>query len=142
MATEFSKKTKQLIKALEACGRHFSASSKAQISVSQFKKLLRKDTLFCLLHLPTLQHLAGDRPLSLTEARALYDSPILDSVCSILSRLTWREFGNRLDEVANVDGEFIAAGRALDCVIELLHARERVQPSRDAKIAWQESFSR
>lgn len=139
----FRTQVEQLVGALEAHGRPFSQTSQAVISISLLKDPLTLGAFTSLTDLPFHLRLAGEEPLSLTEARGLYNSCLLDNLCSIVSRLEWEDF--QLDDLAPSPESpcgFTAASSALSCIRELLHAWQRVQPSSDAEAAALESFSR
>ena len=83
---QFQSQVVELISALEARGRHFSQSSKAEISISELEA--HRDAFYQLTLLPMHLHLThGDEPLSLADARTLYRSGLIDVLCSILNRL-------------------------------------------------------
>ena len=140
-SAQFKKQAEKRVRALEACGRPFWRSSRERISVAQFESPAARDALFDLSDLLNQLQLSGEGPLSLAQAQSLFNSCILDALCSVLTRLQWRQFGTDLDALANVNRGFIAAGRALDCVVQLLGACERVMSS-EAETAWRETHSR
>ena len=140
---QFKSQAEQLVKALEARGGPFQQLSKAAISVSQLESNpVTKDIFFRLADLPNLLNLAGDGPLSLAHARILYSSAVLDTLCSILTRLQWKEFCAQLDCIAVYGKGFILCGAALDCIFELLHAGWRVTALGHADTARRETFGR
>ena len=139
---QFSSQAEQLVSALEARGRSFERLSQAEITLSQLQHPLTRDAIYRLTDLPDLLHLAGEEPLSLAEARAFYQSRILDALCSVLRRLQWTQFCKRLDALGTDGRALTVASRALDCMYELLHAGWRVHSSEDAECARQEAFSR
>ena len=148
MATaQFQIQGQELVRALEARGRHFLPASKARIPLSELEDPVTGDILFRLTDLPSRLHLAGDERLQLTEARILYKSAVLDALCSLLKRLQWRQFCTQLDRLARSDGSFVLVGRALDCLMVLLRAwrhvgPQGVRPSRDTCTAMSETFNR
>ena len=122
----------QLLRALEACGPPFLQSSTAAISVSQLEAYA---TRRAFLNLTTeMSHplrAADAEPLSLTEARALCNGRLTDALCSILSRLPWKDFCTNTDALATHGSGFMLSSCALDCLSELLFAAHRVQPNTD-----------
>ena len=137
----FCRHTEQLVEALGADRRLLALSSSAEISVSQLEA--EKDIFSSITKLSSNLHLVVSLPLSLTEARALYASSLLDTLQKILSRLQWRQFCSQLDALAAEGRGLLLAGCALSCVVELFHAWHRVQPSSDAhKTAQLEAFGR
>ena len=139
---QFHDHVKQHVKALEDCGSLFSISSNADIPVSQLEHLPTNEAFHRLTSLPSQLRLAGDEPLSLTEARQLYSSSLLDTLCSIIERLQWQQLRDKLDELPTVGGAFVSAGCALNCIHKLLEAWSRVQPSSHAETARLETFGR
>ena len=134
----------QLIKALEAHGHPFLQSSKADISVSQLEEPSVLSVLHRLTALPHQLGLIREEPsLSLTKARTLYNSAILDTLClSLLSRLQWTQFCSLLDDIAASGKGMATASRASECVYELLRVWRRVQPASDADTSVLEIFGR
>ena len=123
----------QLIKALEAHGHPFLQSSKADISVSQLEEPSVLNVLHRLMALPDQLGLTREElSLSLTEAQTLYRSAILDTLCSLLSRLQWTQFCSRLDELATSGKGILTASQASECVYELLRVWRRVEPPSNA----------
>ena len=137
----FRRSVEQRAKALEECGSHFSQSSGADISVSQIEHIPTNEAFHRLTNLPFQLRLIEDEPLSLTEARMLYDSCLLDLLCSILNRMQWTQLCNRLEDPIAAGSGFAAAGCALRCIQALLQAWSRVKPP-DAKVARLETFGR
>ena len=137
---QFQVQAVQLISALEARGRQFSQSSKAGISIAEFEHPLTRDAFIRLTNLQYQLHLDGDEPLSLADARILYLSPVLDTLCSVLARLPWRHFCIELGTLTAADRSFMMAGSALNRIYALLHAHRRVQPPSDAVL--EEVFGR
>ena len=119
---------------------HFLQSSKAQISVSQLDDPLTKEIFYRFVDL--LPCLAREEALSLAEARALYHSCLLDTLCSVLRRLQWRQFCNQLDVIAGDESLFILLGCNLDCLQKQISAWNRVLPISDAALARLETFGR
>ena len=136
---KFRRRAVQLGRALEARGRPFAQSSQAEISISQLEDPLTTEAFSSLIELPFQLRVAKDAPLSLTEARTLYNSSLLDTLCRILNRLQWRHFCNHVDDLASRGRGFTSAGNALACIHELLRSWHRVQPSSDAEVARLES---
>ena len=140
-STEVLRTMDQLVRALEARGRQFQCSSTAEISVSQFESLMTDEDVLRLFDklLGPLSKAEGG-PLRLAEARSLYDSQLLATLCSILKRLNWRQFSSQLDVLADPLRGFMLASYVFDCALGLLHSWRRVQPPSDA--ASKEVFSR
>ena len=133
----------KLIKVLEARGHPFLQSSKADISVSELEEPSILNALQRLTALPYLLGFMGEgRSLSLTEAQGLYQSTILDTLCSVLSRLKWTDFCMQLHHIPANGRGFAHAGRCLDCVYELLAVWRRVQPPSDVEASQLEIFGR
>ena len=132
---QFGRQAEQHVQALEARGRLFSQASEAGIPVSQLEDPRTLKAFRRLTELPSKLRLVGEEPLTLTEARALYDSCLLDTLCSILRRLQWTHFCTQLDDLALEGRGFSSAGSAMACIRHLLHSRHRVQPSSDAETA-------
>ena len=139
---QFNGQVQQHVRALEECGSLFSQSSSADIPVSQLEHYQTNGAFHRLAYLPFQLHLTGDEPLSLTEARTLYNSDLLDTLCSILSRLSWKQLCNKLDDLIFVSGGFICACCALNCIHKLIEAWSRVKPSSNAETARRETFGR
>ena len=141
---KFSVQAARLVGAWEACGRPFSLSSQDVIAIRQLNDPLPLEVFNSLAELPFQLRLAGEEPLSLAEARTLYDSIVLDTLCNVLSRLKWRGFcsPNELTQLSRNGRGFAAVGSALVCIRELLHAWHCVQPACDAETASLESFGR
>ena len=137
MLSDFYKQAKQFDKALEARGPPFLHSSKAEISVSQLDDPLTKEVFSRFADL--LPCLAGEEALSLAEARSLYNNRILDTLCSMLSRVSWRQFCDQLDVT---DSSTIFLGCGLDCVLKQISAWTRVDGQQDAAVAMVETFGR
>ena len=127
-STEVLRTMDQLVRALEARGRLCMRSSTAEISVSQFESLLTDDDVLCLFDelLGPLSK-AEEGPLSLAKARLLYNSSLNDALCSILKRLSWRQFSSQLDVLADPLSGFMLASYVLDCALGLLSPWRRVQ---------------
>ena len=138
----FRRQVEQLVRALEARGRPFSWSSQAAVTVSLLTNPLTLEAFKSLTDLPSELRLAGEEPLSLTQARAMFKSSLLDTLVSILSRVEWEDFSSQLDGLHMHGTGFTALGSALSCVCQLLHAWHRVQPPSDAQTAALESFNR
>ena len=102
---KFHSRAAQLVTSLEARGRQFLQSSTADIPVSQLEDPLTADTFYCLAVLPTWLGLNKNKRFTLAEARSLYNSRVLDTLCSILSRLQWGQFCNQHD--AGVRGGWV-----------------------------------
>ena len=139
---EFNRKAEELVSALKAHGRLFVQSSKAEVSVGQFEELLTEDVLKPLTALPHVLDFAGGQHLSLTQARTLDESGLLDALISILSRLNFRQFSSHLDALATRNTGFTLANVSLDCILVALSARWRVWPPSDMHLARREVFSR
>ena len=139
---QFRRQAEQLVHALEACGPSFAQSSRAEISISQLEDPQTTEALRSLTALPYQLAVDRDAPLSLAEARTLYKSCLLDTLCSILNRLQWRHFCGQLDDLALRDRGFTSASFALACIRELLRSWNRVKRSSDAETARLESFGR
>ena len=133
---QFQRESKQLVRALEARGRHFQPASEAKISVSQLEQEGTEDTVNRLALLPKRLRLLGERRLMLTEARMLFNSGIIDTLCSILKRLEWAQFCIQ-PPIATRQPAWDAMSRALDCIYALLGAWRRVGPlSFEASSDW------
>ena len=135
----FLTQSAELVSALEARRRCFERTSKAAISVSQFEHPLTNDAICRIMD---LLHWVGQQPLSLSEARTLFDSCILDALCSVLGRLKWKQFCTRLDALETEEGGFRLASLALNTIYELLSAVWEVQSYSDAQEVAQEDFNR
>lgn len=72
--------------------------------------------------------MAGEEALSLAEARALYQSCLLDTLCSVLRRIPWRQFCNQLDVIAGDESLFILLGCGFDCIQKQISAWNHVLP--------------
>ena len=137
---QFLTQSAELVSALEARGRCFERTSKAAISVSQFEHPLTNDAICRIMD---LLHLVGQQPLSLSEARNLFSSSILDTFCSLLSRLQWKQFRTRLDALETEEGGFRLASLALHTTYEMLSAGWEVQSHSNAESQEaQEDFNR
>ena len=121
----FSKQAAKLVSAIEAHGDLFLRASQADISVGQYEELLTEDILTPLTDLP---HMLVPEPLSLRQARWVYKAGLLDTLCSILSRLQWTGFCNELDALAVHGRGFTLANSGLDCMLAALILRWRVYP--------------
>lgn len=135
----FQSQAAQLVSALEVRGRQYLPSSKAEISVSELEA--HQDAFYRLTRLPNQLNLTGNEPLSLAEARVLYKSSTLDTLCSVLNRLPWNHFCTQLGTLVCHGRGFIIASSAFDCIYDLLRAYRRVQPS-DVAAARLEVFGR
>ena len=136
----FHKQAIAFVRALEARGPPFLRSSRAQISVSQIDDPLTRYALCDFSEL--MPCLAGEEALSLAEARLFYNSCLLDSLCSVLGRLQWRQFCDQLDTIAGPDSGLILIGCGLDCLQKQISAHVRVRPQSDAATARLETFGR
>ena len=138
---EHCKHMEELVEDLGADMRLLELASCAEVSVSQLEQY--KDLFDCIIDLTVRLHLVGKVPLSLTEARALYQSCLLDMLCTVLGRLQWRQICDQLDALHLESRGCVLAGRALSCVAELFHAWCRVEfATEDRQIAQQETFGR
>lgn len=145
----FRVEAEQLVKALEACGRSFLRASTAEISISEFDEPAAQEVLYRLTELPNALHMLGEEPLSLAEARTLFNSCLLDTLFSVVSRLQWQQYCSQLDLIAVCNSRgvpsmrgLVLADNALACITELLHAWERVPLFRGGDTARMETFSR
>ena len=139
---QYQRRAKLLTHALTACGVQFSQASKAEIPISELEQ---PQVIAVCGQLAALQYqlsLTGEDPLSLTDARALFNSCVVDAMLSILSRLRWSQFCRQTDALAVLERGFRLAGIGLTCVQELLHACHRVVPPHDADVARTETFGR
>ena len=91
---QFQRQAQQLITALEARGRHFLLGSEAKITVSQLEQEGTSDILYRLVLLPKRLRLIGEQHLELAEARLMFNSPLLDTLCSVLKRVQWHNFAS------------------------------------------------
>ena len=145
----FRAEAEKLVKSLEACGRSFLRVSTAEISISQFDEPAARDVLYRLTELPNAVHMLGEAPLSLAEARTLFNSCLLDALFSVVSRLQWAQFSTQLDLIAVCNSRgvpsmrgMVLADNALACLAELLHAWQRVSSFDGHETARLETFSR
>ena len=142
----FRTQVEQLTGALEAHERSFCQASQAAIPVSLLKDSPTLEAFNSLTDLPFCLSLTGEEPLSLTEARVLFNSALLDTLCSVLSRLEWETFDlEDLDATPHHPSSpdtprgLTAVYVAVSCIRELLHAWQRVHPPDAAAL---ESFGR
>ena len=144
MACErFSREVSQFVEALAQCGSPFLQLSKAEISISQFEHAFAaRESIFHVTGLAGLLESARAQPLSLTEARTLLNSPLLDTLCNVLSRLQWQQFCTELDHLESPMRGLFLVTSALDCLIALLRTWSRVQPDSHMMIAVDETFER
>ena len=134
----------QLNSALEARGRSILQSSNTEISIRQFEELFTWDVSERLTDISVLLRGAGreKEPLTLTEARSIYSCCLIDTLCSVLERLQWRQFCSQLDALAKKGRAARTADCTLDCLFEGVFLWEQVQPPRDAETARLEAFGR
>ena len=137
----FRREAEHLIGALEARGRPFSQSSQAVISVSLLRNPLTLEAFKRLTDLPLQLRLAGEEPLSLAQARILFNSSLIDTLVSVIKRLQWDGFFSQLHALHMHGTGFTAIGSALSCVCQLLHAWHRVLPPSDAQRAALEALA-
>ena len=133
------------MEALAQCGSPFLQSSRASVSVRQLEyAFTAREAIFRVTDLSKLLDSARAEPLSLTEAQTLLNSPLLDMLCSILSRLQWMQFAelNELDALESPMRGLFSVTCTLDCIIELLRTWSHVQSPSDTVIARQYTFDR
>lgn len=139
----FSREVSQLVEALAQCGSQFLPSSRAGISIRELEyAFTAREAVFRVTDLAKLLDSARAEPLSLTEARTLLSSPLLDMLCSILSRLEWMQFCTELEALESPMRGLFLVTSTLDCITELLRTWSRVQPVSDTMTAVKETFER
>ena len=141
----FSREASQLVKALAQCGSPFLQSSSASVSIRQLEyAFTAREAMFRVTDLSKLLSSAEAEPLSLTEAQTLLNSPLLDVLCSILSRLQWVQFAelNELDALESPMRGLFSVTCTVDLIVELLRTWYRVQSPSDTVIARQYTFDR